>query len=261
MRAEQVALTYKNEDLRPGAAILDYERAVPRRVSRPHWQTEDSLLRRSWGWVEPPLLLDETELVPELLDVVSKGGNLLLGVPPRADGSFDDRVVATVEAIGTWLAVQGVGVYASVPWGDNYGEGPTRAPTANESAWSAFTTRDFRFTSAAKGEALFVYVMRWAANVSYTVTSLNSSAALRRPGAQDAQVAPEGVVTVTNVSVIGSPELVNWRQDKRGLHISSLPRPHHPRLPVGLRVHLDGATTAQVDAPSLQYRSRIGRTF
>ena len=72
MRAEQVALTYKNEDLRPGAAILDYERAVPQRVSRPHWQTEDSLLRRSWGWVEPPLLLDELELVPELLDVVDE---------------------------------------------------------------------------------------------------------------------------------------------------------------------------------------------
>ncbi len=52
-------------------------------------------------------------LVRLLIDVVSKGGNLLLNVGPRSDGTLPPEQVERLDHIGKWMAVNSEAIYAT----------------------------------------------------------------------------------------------------------------------------------------------------
>lgn len=56
------------------------------------------------------------EIVALLADAVSKNGNLLLGVGPRADGSVPELQAQRLEDVGAWLRVNGEAIYETRPW-------------------------------------------------------------------------------------------------------------------------------------------------
>ncbi|WP_405722862.1 alpha-L-fucosidase [Streptomyces sp. NBC_01537] len=73
----------------------------------------------SWGYNKAELAEDfktSEYLVHLLVDVVSKNGNLLLNVGPRADGTIPDVALDRLRAIGAWLDMNGEGIYGSSPW-------------------------------------------------------------------------------------------------------------------------------------------------
>lgn len=64
------------------------------------------------------------ELVRKLIDIASKGGNFLLNIGPKADGSFPQESIDRLEEIGRWMKLNGEAIYATtasplgeVPWG------------------------------------------------------------------------------------------------------------------------------------------------
>jgi alpha-L-fucosidase len=65
--------------------------------------------------LEDTQLKSTSELIRILVDVVSRGGNLLLNVGPTPDGDIPAPLVERMRGIGAWLAVNGEGIYGTRP--------------------------------------------------------------------------------------------------------------------------------------------------
>jgi alpha-L-fucosidase len=56
------------------------------------------------------------ELVTVLVDIVSRGGNLLLDIGPDADGTIPVIMEQRLAEIGAWLAINGEAIYGTRPF-------------------------------------------------------------------------------------------------------------------------------------------------
>ncbi|HEY1469268.1 MAG TPA: alpha-L-fucosidase [Candidatus Acidoferrum sp.] len=78
------------------------------------------------GYVEHDEFKSADFLVHQLIDIVSKNGNLLLNIGPRPDGTIPDEVRATLLEMGAWLKQNGEAIYDTTPW-KVYGEGSDKS--------------------------------------------------------------------------------------------------------------------------------------
>ncbi len=162
--------------------LLDFERGHPSDIRPGAWQT-DTTVHSRWGYLEDTQYRSVGTLVHELIDNVSKGGNLLLNFAPRADGIFPPEQVAILLGIGAWLDVNGDAIYGTRPW-TRFGEGPTglnnpgHLPEAERIHREAvgdipppsYTKADFRFTT--KGNTLYAIAMNSSPLGDWVITSL-----------------------------------------------------------------------------------------
>ncbi|MFT4512978.1 MAG: alpha-L-fucosidase [Planctomycetota bacterium] len=78
-----------------------------------------------WGWnATDTRWKSDRDLIRNLIDIASKGGNYLLNVGPRADGKFPPQSVARLASIGDWMSVNGeaiggttASIFESLPFG------------------------------------------------------------------------------------------------------------------------------------------------
>jgi len=201
-------LQYK-EKFPDGTAVLDIERGKLEGIREHYWQTDTSVSYRSWGYIDDDEFKSVTSLVHDLVDIVSKNGNLLLNVGPRADGTIPDEAADRLLGIGKWLETCGEAVFGTRCW-QTCGEGPTGVPKGfREKEQAAYTAEDVRFT-AAEG-ALYATFLGWPGKKA-TVRSLGSGSAV--PSAR-----------IARVSLLGAAGELAWSQDETGLTVTMPPEP------------------------------------
>lgn len=68
-------------------------------------------LTTDWGWVKNPVYKTPNRIISILMEVVAKGGNLLLGVGPTAEGLIEQPTVKRLQEIGRWMQKNGKAIY------------------------------------------------------------------------------------------------------------------------------------------------------
>ncbi|MGC1621003.1 MAG: alpha-L-fucosidase, partial [Candidatus Acidiferrum sp.] len=166
---------------------------------------DTSVSNKSWGYINDDTFKSPQFIVHQLIDIVSKNGNLLLNIGPRSDGTIPEEVQTVLRDVGAWLNVNGEAIYGTRPW-KIYGEGPTKvtAGSFHDTDTAAYTAEDFRFTT--KGPTLYAIELGWPSTGEAVIHSLGSTALKGQK--------------IASVVLLGSVAKPAFQQEDDALHIT-----------------------------------------
>ena len=217
----EVTINYKREAFPPGAATFDVERGALTGISPVPWQTCTAIGKNSWGYTTNNEFKTSRQIICDLIDIVSKNGNMLLNVGPRADGTITTEETKVLLDLGAWLQCNGEGIYDTVPW-KWFGEGSVNAEEGffMDGEEKPFTAQDFRFTYAAG--CIYAFWLRPEGQQAHIRT-------LSANGRYD--------FGIEAVSLLGREEALPITRDEQGLHIT-LPQTVASDLPLCFKIRL-----------------------
>ncbi len=145
------------------------------------------------------------KVIDNLVDIVSKNGNMLLNVGLRPDGSLPETFRRELEEIGRWLKVNGEAIYGTRPF-KVFGEGPFRMPKSeskfNDNEY-AYTAQDIRFTT--KGATVYAILLDWPGDgTRVRIKSLGS----------------KSLGPIQSVALLATGEPLKWAQGDDGLLVN-----------------------------------------
>jgi alpha-L-fucosidase len=210
-RGKEVMVTYKETGLPPEIGVEDFELGRENHITTFTWLTDDmigTLDSRTWGYASHMRIRSTRYVLHVLIDIVSKNGQLMLNVSPRADGSIPDDQRQVLLGIGHWLDKYGEAIYGTRPFVE-FGQGPTRLSWGGEYAREQlqYTPVDIRFTT--KGKTVYAIGLGWPGADKETL--LESFAAERRKKG----------LKIESVTMLGTDERIPWCLDDDGLTVTS----------------------------------------
>ena len=175
------------EDAYLAGSIRDFEKALrgPKEIRAGAWEIDDQIATNSWGYINDIKYRPTSSIIYELIDISSKGGNLLLNISPKADGTIPAEQQKILLDVGKWLAINGEAIYGSRAW-TKFGEGEKGE-------------QQFRFT--VNKNVLYVFGLN-AKDTEATVKSLSNSAG-----------------KIKKVELLGYKGKLKFTQDENGLKV------------------------------------------
>lgn len=214
-KLEAVMLSKILDENQRKAIVWDVERGAPNQIIEQPWQSCSCI----GGWhyntsiYENNWYKSAADIVKLLVDIVSKNGNLLLSVPLRANGTFDEKEEKILNEFGDWMAMNREAIYSTRPW-EVFGEGPIaeadikiNAQGFNEGAYSKATAQEIRFTQTKKD--LYATVLAWPMENRILIKSLAEGSKLFPGKISKVELLGYGKVTFTRTAqglLVNMPE-------------------------------------------------------
>ncbi len=204
---EEVAINYKYDAFALNTAVFDIERGQLSNIRRQLWQNDTAIAKNSWGYTENNQFKDATDLICDLVDIVSKNGCLLLNIGPRADGTITEEEQLVLLRIGKWLKTNGEAIYDTTTW-TVFGEGETEIPEGafTDVNRATFTPEDIRFTYNAP--YLYATVLKWPETGQVRIQSMKKESKIFN-----------GVIK--DICLLGFDQNISWSQTPEGLVIET----------------------------------------
>ena len=122
------------------------------------WETGSSL-NESYGYkINPQEYLNPDEIIHKMIEVVSHGGNYLLNIGPKGDGTITAKDREILTEVGKWTKANGAAIF-----------GTRRTPFFADKAFAP----DWGHCTQ-KGNTLYLLVTRWPANGKVVVPLLQN---------------------------------------------------------------------------------------
>lgn len=187
---EDVLICYKHDAMMFGSGIVEVERG---------------------GFADSLDYKSSREIICTLLDVVSKNGNLLLNIGPKADGTLPDGDIAILKDLAAWMKRNGEAVTGAKVWRKS-GEGLTKSAEGQvaDAKEVPYTTEDYRFT--ANHGNIYAACLRCPKDGKFLVRSLAKS--------RDQNI-PEFHGLIRDVKLLGYDGTLEWHVDEEGLHVQA----------------------------------------
>jgi alpha-L-fucosidase len=180
---KQVTVSAKGESYLSGM-VIDYERQgrAPKELTDYTWQPDDPITDK-FGYVEGQPVKPASGIIPLIVINVSRNGNYLLNISPKADGTIPDEQQQVLLAIGKWMDVNGEAIYSTRPW------------KISEEGSVHFTT---------KGDTLYAISLKWPTD-ELVIPALGTE-----------KISPG---KIEKVELLGVKAPLAFTQDAAGLHV------------------------------------------
>jgi len=123
-----------------------------------------------------------------------------LSIPVRADGTIDSLEVNFLKKMGTWMKINGEGIYGTRPW-KVFGETFT-VIDKNDNRKNSFTAKDVRYTT--KDGNLYLFLLGTPKS-DISINTLGTSTGIAS--------------NIKSIQMLGSKEKIRWEQTADALAI------------------------------------------
>jgi alpha-L-fucosidase len=129
----------------------------------------------------PEYMLSTGKLIEMFVDIVSKNGNLLLDIGPKADGSIPELQLTRLREFGKWLRTNGEAIYDTHPWvrseGKTHDNVPIRFTQKADALYAILlakpNTREISVESLRLKDGTQVQMLGVNGNLSWTASGEN----------------------------------------------------------------------------------------
>ncbi len=213
--------TQEEADLVTRCMVEDSEKKIEGQIEAYPFQTDDAI--GPW-YVNADNLYyrDASWAIHTLINNVSKNGNLLLGIPQRAQGNVDTEAVQICQDIGTWMKVNGEGIYGSRPF-------------------EVFHSLENPIYFTRKDGFVYAFCTEWPEGKELLIPELKTGGAT--------------LGDVSHVELLGSSDKISFSQDEDGLLIE-LPKNAPNNIAATFRISQD-KTWVNDDDPGVHYAGWI----
>lgn len=141
-----------------GGYLTCADRYNPGHLMSRKFENAMTLDKRSWGYNRLSVSADHLtfrELLMTMAQTVAYGGNILINVGPRSDGTIEPLMEERLTQLGAWLDVNGKAIYSTKPW---------------QQAQNDSLTPNVYYTQSASTQTVYAIFFEWSVTSVRAIT-------------------------------------------------------------------------------------------